>query len=131
MLCPFGPFQPSSPFKDADKGKGKNMSLLFCVRRVSLSQSFNIHWIYEEPDDYSYPRQSIFAFDRVEEKFREIPHPDDSFSGKLTTFGGCSALIKKLRERLGENDKLPCWILEDNGKWIKETIHFLFIGERI
>jgi F-box interacting protein len=92
-----------------------------------------IHWIYEQSDDYSYPRQSIFAFDFVEEKFREIPHPDDSFGGKLTTFGGRLALMEEydgfeeeLRERLGENDKLPCWILEDNGKWIKETIHFPF-----
>ncbi|KAE8023751.1 hypothetical protein FH972_009419 [Carpinus fangiana] len=103
---------PSPPFFD------KSRSAVFA--------NGTIHWIYEEPDDYSFPRQSILAFDIVEEKFREIPHPDDSFSGKLTTFGGRLALIKKLRERLGENDKLPCWILEDNGKWIKETIHFPF-----
>jgi F-box interacting protein len=91
--------------------------------RSSAFANGTIHWICGKKDNYSYPRQSILAFDLVEEKFREIPHPDDSFSGTLTTFGGRLALME---EYDGFEDELPCWILEDNGKWIKETIHFPF-----
>jgi F-box interacting protein len=87
------------------------------------------HWIYDNNEDhfdaYSYPKKYILAFDMVEEKFRkiEIPHPDYS-SGELTTFGGRMALMEAYELR--ENDKMRFWILENNDKWVKKTIHFPF-----
>jgi hypothetical protein len=74
-------------------------------------------------------------------QLRKIRHPDDSFPGKLTQFGGRLALIEdfpspKSSFSFGsqkgpdevEYDKLRIWILDGykNPKWIKETIHLPF-----
>jgi F-box interacting protein len=85
-----------------------------------------VHWIYDNREDhfdaYSYPRKYILAFDMVKEKFRKIkvPHPDYS-NEELTTFGGRLALME-----VCEHDEMRFWILENNDKWVKETIHFPF-----
>jgi hypothetical protein len=87
-------------------------------------------------------KKHILAFDMVEGgQLRKIPHPDDSFPGELTQFGGRLALIEDFSSRESsfsfgsekgsdevEYDKLRIWIFEDykNLKWVKETIHLPF-----